>query len=122
MFVELGSSPIQWRDDKAAEAVAHAVDTALTSTLESSTVVLGIGGPHYSEKFTRIALKEDVAFGHMIPKYAIAQIDKKTIGQCIERTLEKVEVVFLDWKGIRGVDKTHLVKALEAVGVEFEKV
>ena len=122
MFAELGSSPMQWRDNKAAEAVAHAVNTALTSPRDRSTVVLGIGGPHYSEKFTRIALKEQVAFGHMIPKYAIAQIDEKTISQCIERTLEKVEAVFLDWKGIRGADKAHLTEALETVGVEIKKV
>ncbi|MDH5793727.1 MAG: D-aminoacyl-tRNA deacylase, partial [Candidatus Bathyarchaeota archaeon] len=66
MFAELGSSPKQWNDLKAAEAVAHASMKAISKFGESQAkAVLGIGGPHYSEKFSRIALESEIAFGHI---------------------------------------------------------
>jgi len=54
MFVELGSSPRQWKDSEAAEAVARGA-MAAASTENSYPTVLGIGGPHYNMKFTRKA-------------------------------------------------------------------
>jgi D-aminoacyl-tRNA deacylase len=121
MFVELGSSPTQWKDMKAAEAVAHAAIASITRHSEASIVAVGIGGPHYSEKFTRMALKDNFAFSHMIPKYAVSQVDAKILRQCAERTVEKVETIVLDWKGIKGEDKSELIKALEEVGIETQK-
>jgi len=121
MFAELGSSPKQWKDMKAAEAVAHSVMVAV-SKRSSYPTALGIGGPHYNEKFTRIALSTRTAFGHIIPKYAIPRVDAEIIKQCVERTMETVESVILDWKGIKGTDKDRLIAALDKVGVPIEKV
>ncbi|MFQ6068458.1 MAG: D-aminoacyl-tRNA deacylase [Candidatus Bathyarchaeia archaeon] len=121
MFVELGSSPPQWEDTKAAEAVAHATMASISRCTKHSTVAVGIGGPHYSEKFTRMALDGSFAFGHIIPKYSISQVDTKIIKQCVERTAEKVETVILDWKGIKGADKAGLAKALKEVEVQVQK-
>jgi D-aminoacyl-tRNA deacylase len=123
MFAELGSSPKQWNDVEAAEAVSHATMEAI-SKFSSPPVrtVLGIGGPHYSGKFTKMALENEVAFGHMIPKYAVSSLDFAILKQCMERTLEKVESVVLDWKGIKGEDKQPLAKMLMETGVPFEKV
>jgi len=121
MFAELGSSPKQWKDVKAAEAVAHSV-MATVSKRSSYPTALGIGGPHYNAKFTRIALNTETAFGHIIPKYAIPRVDTEIIEQCVERTMETVESVILDWKGIRGADKGRLISALDKIGVPIEKV
>lgn len=122
IFAELGSSPKQWKDLKAAEAVAHATMEAVIKFGEShATAVLSIGGPHYNRKFTRIALENDIAFGHMIPKYAIPRIDVEILRQCVEKTLEKVDFAVLDWKGIKGGYKSKLVGMLEEIGVPFKK-
>ncbi len=122
MFAELGSSTKQWKDQKAAEAVAHATMEAVSNFGKfTARAVIGIGGPHYNSRFTRIALESDVAFGHMIPKYAISSIDREMIEQCFRRMLEKVEFVVLDWKGIKGVDKMTLVKLLKAASLPFKK-
>jgi D-aminoacyl-tRNA deacylase len=122
MFAELGSSPTQWDDLKAAEAVAHAAVGAV-SDFENRPLgaVMGIGGPHYNAKFTRMALEEDIAFGHMIPKYAVSKIDVTMLNQCMKRTLEKVEKVILDWKGIKGEDKPRLIQMLSESRINFEK-
>ena len=123
MFAELGSSPKQWNDLKAAEAVAHAAMKAISKFGGShAEAVLGIGGPHYSEKFTRMALESEMAFGHIIPKYAVSYIDVKILRQCVEKTLEKVELAVLDWKGIKGEHKSKLVGMIEEIGIPFEKV
>lgn len=122
MFVELGSSPTQWNDLKAAEAVAHAALGAIRDFGNHPLkAVMGIGGPHYNAKFTRMALEEDLAFGHMVPKYAVSKIDPAMLSQCMERTLEKVEKIVLDWKGIRGEDKPRLIQMLSESCTKFEK-
>mgnify|MGYP000131465965 CR=1 FL=1 len=121
MFVELGSSPEEWKDMKAAEVVAHAAAAAVSDCSRCS-VALGIGGPHYNKKFTKLALNTQTAFGHMIPKYALAEVDAEIIRQCVERTLELVDSVILDWKGIRGEHKSKIITVLETLGLLSEKV
>lgn len=121
MFVELGSSPSEWRDLKAAEAVAHAAIKAAVSD-ERCIAALGVGGPHYNFKFTRIALSEDLAFGHIIPKHLVGAVDDEVLRQCVERTLEKVELAVLDWKGIKGADKQPLMEKLNNMGLEVRRV
>jgi D-aminoacyl-tRNA deacylase len=123
MFAELGSSIEQWNDLKAAEVVAHATMRTISKFGKSNDkAVLGIGGPHYNEKFTKMALEGEVAFGHIIPKYAISWVDVKVLKQCVEKTLEKVESAVLDWKGIKGEQKSKLLGMLEEVGLRFQKV
>jgi D-aminoacyl-tRNA deacylase len=123
MFVELGSSEQQWRDVRAAEAVAHSAISAVSNfQAPTTTVVLGIGGTHYNQRFTLMALMGEAAFGHMVPKYAVHLIDSEMLKQCMEKTLEKVSLAVLDWKGIRSEDKLNLLKALETLGLPFKKV
>ncbi|RLI44487.1 hypothetical protein DRO69_07270 [Candidatus Bathyarchaeota archaeon] len=121
MFVELGSSIKQWKDKKAAEAVARAAMAAV-SKQSMYPAVLGIGGPHYNAKFTKIALNKPIAFGHIIPKYAVSLLDADMVKQCIKKTVEKVESAILDWKGIKGADKKGLMATLNDAGVSIEKV
>ncbi len=122
MFVELGSTNAQWKDVKAAEAIAHATIKAVSSRSVGSNAAVGIGGPHYNRKFTDLALQGPPAFGHIISKHAIPQITEEILIQCVERTVERVETVFLDWKGVRGSDKPKLMEALEKAGLGFQKV
>jgi len=121
IFVELGSSPTQWEDLEAAEAVARGA-LAAASTERIYPTVIGIGGPHYNAKFTRKALDTEIAFGHIIPKYAIERLDEEMLRQCIERTVEPVQKALLDWKGIRGADKKKLLENLLKAELEFEKI
>jgi D-aminoacyl-tRNA deacylase len=123
MFAELGSSPKQWNDMKAAEAVAHAAMKAISKFGESkATAVVGIGGPHYNAKFTRVALENEIAFGHMVPKYALSYIDVKILEQCAKKTLEKVDYAVLDWKGIKGEHKSKLIEMLKETVLPIQKI
>lgn len=123
MFVELGSSPQQWRDSKASEAVAHAAMSAIGKFAASEeTAVLGIGGTHYNERFTRMALYGEAVFGPMIPKYAVSLTDAEMLSQCVEKTVEKVEYAILDWKGIKSADKAKLLATLQEIGLPYKKI
>jgi D-aminoacyl-tRNA deacylase len=124
MFVELGSSQGQWGDLKAAKAVAHSAMHAVANfnAPATSPMVLGIGGTHYNQKFTVMTLVGAAAFGHMIPKYAVSLVDAQMLSQCVEKTLEKVPLAILDWKGIKGEDKEKLLAALESAGLPYKKV
>jgi D-aminoacyl-tRNA deacylase len=123
MFAELGSSQKQWSDLEAAEAVAHASMEAVSKFGGLQTeAVLGIGGPHYNRKFTTMALENEVAFGHIIPKHSISKIDLEITQQCIRKTLEKVVRIVLDWKGIKGDYKPRLIEMLNKTGLPTQKV
>jgi D-aminoacyl-tRNA deacylase len=123
MFIELGSCSAQWSDLKAAEAVAHSAMSAIANfAVPQNSAVLGIGGTHYNQKFTLMALVGEAAFGHMIPKYAVHLLDSEMLSQCVEKTLEKVPLAILDWKGIKSEDKPNLLNALETAGLPFKKL
>jgi D-aminoacyl-tRNA deacylase len=124
MFVELGSSEPQWCDQTAAGAVAYAAMQAITNLPSSIScpVALGIGGTHYNQKFTQLALEDKVVFGHMIPKYAVEHLDRELLAQCIQKTQGEVSVVLLDWKGIKSQDKPALMSTLESTRLKIEKI
>ena len=96
-FVEIGSSPEQWRNEKAGEAVARAIIVAATSPMECRHAI-GLGGPHYAPRHTEVALRTDVGVGHVLPKYA--NLDKTLLERAIVRTRGGVELLALDWKGM----------------------
>jgi D-aminoacyl-tRNA deacylase len=123
MFVELGSSPREWGDLKAAEVVGRAAIEAIakSDSLESEAV-LGIGGMHYNERFTRMALEGEEVFGHMIPKYAVDYLDSKILSQCVEKTVERVSCAVLDWKGIRSGNKAQVLGLLKDAEIPFRKI
>jgi D-aminoacyl-tRNA deacylase len=121
MFVELGSSSEQWSNTKAAMIVAESA-TAAISESSSDCVSMGIGGPHYNKKFSNMALNDQRAFGHIIPKYALSKVDVEIIRQCVEKTVENVDSIVLDWKGIKSEYKSKITSAIEAINVNWEKV
>jgi D-aminoacyl-tRNA deacylase len=123
MFVELGSSERQWNDQTAAAAVAQAAIEAIANFGTSkNSAVIGIGGTHYNQKFTQMAIDGKAIFGHMIPKYALSLIDAEILVQCAKRTYEKVASFMLDWKGIKSTDKPNLLAALADTGLPIIKV
>jgi D-aminoacyl-tRNA deacylase len=123
MFVELGSSSRQWSDARAGEAVAKAAMHAITSFgAPNEAAALGIGGTHYNQKFTQMALNNEALFGHMISKYALSNLDTEILLQCMKCTLEKIDHAILDWKGIKSQYKTKLLNMLEALELPYKKI
>jgi len=120
MFVELGSSSEQWKDLRAAEAVAHAAMAAISNESTYPTV-LGVGGPHYNERFTKFVFTTPYAFGHIISKYAVPNVDEETVKQCVQRTVEKVELAVFDWKSMRAKDREKIIAVLGELDIPIER-
>lgn len=77
LFVEVGSTEIQWTQIEPASIIAISLLELLKAyhyeedCPKDIPVLLGIGGGHYAPRFTDVAFEKKVAFGHMIPSYHI---------------------------------------------------
>jgi D-tyrosyl-tRNA(Tyr) deacylase len=107
----------------AAGAVAKAtLDAIKCYQTQSNPAVIGIGGPHYNAKFTKIALEGPTSFGHMVPKYCLSEINADLLQQCVARTQGKVVDAILDWKGIPSNHKARILQELSRIQLPYKKV
>ncbi len=103
-WVELGSTVEQWKDKKAAEFLAECIIKGIESK-DSAPVAIGLGGNHYASKLTQY--EGEYAFGHILPKYAQAYLNKQTLEQMIEQTTPEPEYIIIDKKGIAQQSKVR---------------
>ncbi len=115
-FVEIGSSPGQWRDEKAGEAVARAIMAAATSSMKCRHAI-GLGGPHYAPRHTDVVLRTNVGVGHILPKYA--SIDEALIERAIVRTRGGTELLILDWKGMSSEQRKISQRVASRRGIQI---
>ncbi len=118
LFVEVGSSPEQWGDEAACQAVARACLKACNAP-KAKECVLGFGGGHYCPKFSE--LEKSFLFSHVCPKYALRFLSGKTLKQATQKAGAPVKKAFVDKKGCGG-EKARLLSLLEGEGLEYENV
>ncbi len=88
-------------------------------TPEYDKIALGIGGTHYPERFTNMALSGEYAFSHIMSKYYAENFDM--IEQAIERSDIKAEIAVIEWKSIKAVDRDMITKELDRLGLDYER-
>ncbi|MCR4327419.1 MAG: hypothetical protein NUV46_02460 [Nanoarchaeota archaeon] len=123
VFVEIGGSEEEWRDKKASFVVAKAIRNAIETWEENPyhEVAVGIGGPHYCPNFNKLQLNSNVAFSHVIPKY-VSPITEEMILETINKTVEEVDFVVLDWKGLgKSEERDEIIKILEKNYIQWKK-
>ena len=124
LFVEVGSTEVQWVQKEPAEIIATALLELLVSYQYEEDfpvdipVLLGIGGGHYAPRFSDIAFQKKVAFGHMIPTY---KIDAGTINdEILEKTIQatpNLTGVYLHKKDLKKSQVTLYKRWFEAKGI-----
>ncbi|MDD5022587.1 MAG: D-aminoacyl-tRNA deacylase [Candidatus ainarchaeum sp.] len=120
IFVEIGSSENEWGNEKAGEVVARAVLDILKDKSRYEEIFC-IGGGHYSQKFTEIAVNGKYAVGHILPKYMIKEFDREMFIQAINKNRNgKVNKILIDrecnkWQK----DKINLIN--QEFGIEIEE-
>ncbi|AAL82106.1 D-tyrosyl-tRNA(Tyr) deacylase [Pyrococcus furiosus DSM 3638] len=119
LFIEIGSSEEEWVNDRAGEIIAETIMYVLKKR-EKFKVALGIGGGHYAPKQTKVALESDLAFSHILPKYA-QPVKKEVILRALSRSTEEVEAIYVDWKGSRGETRQLAKELANELGLEFIK-
>lgn len=119
MFVEMGASEANWRDEGAAAAVTDALVESLSEPYRRSweKVALAFGGTHYSDKFNNVLLESDLALASVVPKYLLPEIDPEMFGQLIQKSTRSPRYAALDWKGM-GKEKERIISLAAQFGLE----
>ncbi|MFX0096433.1 MAG: D-aminoacyl-tRNA deacylase [Candidatus Hodarchaeota archaeon] len=120
MYIEIGSTIERWQHKEAGLAAAKAIISSIDSP-QKGLRSIGVGGGHYAPKFTKLGLDTEAAFGHIVPKYATAHITEEMLRQLVERTTDRAEMLVLDWKGVRGKERTRIIEMAEDVEVDVRK-
>jgi D-aminoacyl-tRNA deacylase len=121
LFIEIGSSEKQWNDTEAASVAAEAVWQAAAAPAPG-IIAVGFGGGHYCNKQCQAVRKDGYAFGHIFSKYFFEEYDERMVQLAVERTLGDCQRAVIDWKGIRGRDRTGLLETLKKLKVEVIRV
>jgi len=120
MFVEIGSGEAEWKNPTAGKIGAEAV----MRMLESDSVYdsyFCVGGGHYSQKFTKLGLEDGKrASGHILPKYQAENIGSDTFTQAMEKSVEKVEGVLIEKKGVRKEQRDLIEQFAKEYGAEVK--
>lgn len=127
LFVEIGGDDNSINNKKAAERLADAIDQGIFEGGEEfSKVVVGIGGTHYPDKFTSLAIKKGYAFSHIMPRYAIVNEDGSdnlsVLEQVVVRSKIIPEAAVIEWKSMNAVIKERVVNKLGEIGLDYERV
>ena len=120
VFVEIGSTEEEWSDKTNEQILAKTIMDAIGNQDKDFKIAVGIGGPHYCNNLNKVALRTDIAFSHICPKYTLEKIDEGLIQQSIEKTPEKVDFFVLDWKGL-GTEKQRIVDLLKNMDLEYKR-
>lgn len=122
IFVEIGSSENEWRDDKLAEAAAQTVaDVCFQKVKHPSGHAVGFGGGHYVRDIVKVLEKGDFGVGHVASKHHFP-MTSRMISQAFARTVEKPKTAFIDWDGLKSEHRAQLINQLEEMDVEVIKV
>jgi len=114
IFLEIGSTESEWEKRKPAEVL---IESLLNLKPAVGINVVGLGGGHYTPRFTEAALTHEVCFGHMVANYGIPYLTENIILKAIEKS---------DAKGIyfhrKGMKKTEYRKWKEWAEKEEIKI
>ena len=119
MFIEIGANKEMWNNKKYGEKIFESVIEAFKKKELKKEVYFGAGGNHYMGKQTKLAKKEGYAFGHLLPKYKIDEIEEDTFLQAIEKNYEGKAKLLIDKKGLNKEGKEKIIKLAEKLGVEY---
>jgi len=122
LFIEIGSNEKDWKDKDAGKAIATTIEQAIEKIKQNKKYqsAIGIGGPHYCPNFNKIQLNSDIAISHIISQY-IFPITEQIIKQAIEKTQEKIQLVLLDWKGMKSEQRNQTINLLNKLNLKYKR-
>lgn len=120
IFIEIGSKERNWANKEAGRVIAEAI-SEINKSEESFENYVGFGGTHYCPYFTkRVIENKEIAVGHVAPKYAAGDLDKKIIKEAFEKS--SAEKGLIDWKGLKSKERNKVLNILEELGIGYERV
>lgn len=123
IFVEIGSSEIEWRDTKAAFVMAKTISEMISEFKENPyrEIAIGIGGPHYAPNFNKIQLHSNIAISHVISQY-VFPLTENMIKEAVAKTEEEIDFAVLDWKGLgTSEQRQEIIKILDKLYLNYKR-
>jgi len=120
IFVEIGTTELQWNDETLCFAVAQLVVNTLEKSRGTSPFAICFGGTHYSEKFTKELLFGKYALGTVMPKHALNFLTPDLFEHLLTQN-NGVQAALLDWKSL-GKYKQTLIDLLSTTKLEIFKI
>ncbi len=120
IFVEIGTTELQWNDETLCSAVAQLVVNTLEKPRGTSPFAICFGGTHYSEKFTKELLFGKYALGTVMPKHALNFLTPDLFEHLLTQN-NGVQAALLDWKSL-GKYKQTLIDLLSTTKLEIIKI
>ncbi|MGQ9781309.1 MAG: D-aminoacyl-tRNA deacylase [Nitrososphaeria archaeon] len=122
-FVEIGSDETHWRNESLAEKIAEALLATIDMEPKKADAFVGFGGGHYAPAFSHHIREENVALGHIVPKYALADAtDEKTLLSLFEKSLIDKPRALVDRKGLTSKQYKNLTSFFDRYSIEFLKI
>ena len=112
-YIEQGSTEREWADREASRAIAR---TLLGLEPVDAPIAIGIGGGHYVPRHTDVALGRRVAFGHLLPAYALPSVDEAMLAQAVDAS--RATLAYVHRKSVSKPEARRLEERLEALGVK----
>ena len=112
VFVEIGSSPSEWKDSWAGEVVARAILDSIGKE-KKCPVGVGLGGPHYLRRETELMSSSNVSFGHCFSSVMLERMDEDVLGEAVEKS--KADFIYVDRKSV----SPSLRKRIEEIANKF---
>lgn len=121
LFIEVGSNENDWKNSSGAEAIAKTIENSiglLEKGIPEFETAIAVGGPHYCPNFNKIQLNSKYAISHVIPEYCFP-ITSEILQEAVSKTVEKVTVAIIDWKGCgKSESRQSVVNILESTKLD----
>jgi len=113
IFLEIGSSELEWEKHEPAEVL---IKSLLELKPATGIKVIGIGGGHYTPRFTEAAFSHEVCFGHMVANYGVAALNSDIISKAI--ACSNAEGIYFHRKGMKKSEYRKWNKWAEDKGIK----
>ena len=122
LFIEIGSSPLQWKDEEAALIIAKTIKSIIKNPHPTNyQTAIGIGGGHYMPSFNKIIERTNISLSFICPKHNLESLNENILKQAIEKTKSYVDFLLVDWKGV-GEHKEKIKKLAEKINLPLKRV
>ena len=116
LFVEIGSSKVEWNDEALGDTLAQALLALdLPSLGLSCTTAVGFGGPHYAVRHTDVLLGSDICFGHIFATYQLEWLGQETVREAFEKS--RAQFAYFDRKQM-GASRDRMLSIVNNLGYD----
>lgn len=122
VFIEIGSTPKEWVDERARKLIAQVVAEAITTPLPKCVPATGFGGGHYARKHTKVMLETNYCIGHIFSKHSIQETNPEVIMQAFKKSIPPSKAVIIEKKGVRSRERKMIEDLASGIGLEITKI